>query len=147
SVRAFGDVVRGKLTGDGTRTVAFSVPHGDHTHDYTADIAQTGNLPRIVPARIGADLRWQGNQWRAGVGAIRSDRQDDVAEFEDASGGYTLVHANLAWHLDTAGGTALELFVDGHNLLDEDARPHTSFLRELAPLPGRGVTAGVRVFF
>ena len=147
SVRAFGDVVRGKLTGNGTRTVAFSVPHGDHGHDYTADIAQSGNLPRIVPARIGADLRWQGNQWRAGIGAIRSDGQDDVAEFEEASDGYTLVHASLAWHLDTAAGTALELFVDGHNLLDEEARPHTSFLRELAPLPGRGVTAGVRVFF
>jgi iron complex outermembrane recepter protein len=147
SVRVFGDVVRGRLTGDGTRTVAFSVPHGDHTHDYTADIAQSGNLPRIVPARVGTDLRWQGNQWRAGVGAVRSDAQDDVAVFEEASAGYTLVHANLAYHLDTAGGNALELFIDGTNLLDEEARPHTSFLRELAPLPGRGVSAGVRLFF
>jgi iron complex outermembrane receptor protein len=146
-VRVFGDVVRGKLTGDGTRTVAVSVPHGDHAHAYTADITQSGNLPRIVPARVGADLRWQGNQWRAGLGAIRSDAQDDVAVFEEASDGYTLVHANVAYHLDTAGGNAVELFVDGTNLLDEEARPHTSFLRELAPLPGRGVSAGVRVFF
>ena len=46
-----------------------------------------------------------------------------------------------------AGGNALELFVDGNNLLDEEARPHTSFLKDLAPLPGRNIAAGVRLFF
>lgn len=147
SLRAFGDVVRGKLTGDGAREVAFSVPHDDHTHDYVADIALSGNLPRIAPWRVGGEMRWQAGSWRAGIGAVRYARQDDVAEFEDETPGYTLVHANLAWHLDTAGGNAWELFVDGHNLLDEEARPHTSFLKEFAPLPGRGVTAGVRLFF
>ncbi|MEZ0469545.1 TonB-dependent receptor [Luteimonas salinilitoris] len=149
SLRTFGDVVRGKLAGDGSQEVAFSVPHGDHTHDYTADIALDGNLPRIVPARLGGELRWRsGNgNWRAGVGAVRYARQDDVAEHEEETPGYTLVHANLAWHLDTPGGNAWEVFVDGNNLLDEEARPHTSFLKDLAPLPGRNVTAGVRLFF
>ncbi|WP_149196092.1 TonB-dependent receptor [Luteimonas suaedae] len=148
-LRTFGDVVRGKLAGDGTHQVAFSVPHGDHTHDYTADIALDGNLPRIVPARLGGELRWRsGNgNWRAGVGAVRYASQDDVAEHEEETPGYTLMHANLAWHLDTPGGNAWEVFVDGNNLLDEEARPHTSFLKELAPLPGRNVTAGVRLFF
>ena len=37
--------------------------------------------------------------------------------------------------------------MDGSNLLDEEARPHTSFLKELAPLPGRGIEFGVRAFF
>ncbi|WP_407354340.1 TonB-dependent receptor [Luteimonas sp. R10] len=149
-LRTFGDVVRGKLAGDGTRQVAFSVPHGDHTHDYTADIALDGNLPRIVPARLGGELRWRSagdGNWRAGVGAVRYASQDDVAEHEEETPGYTLVHASLAWHLDTPGGNAWEVFVDGNNLLDEEARPHTSFLKELAPLPGRNVTAGVRLFF
>lgn len=147
SARAFGDVVRGKLSGSGTREVAFAIPHGDHAHNYTADIALDGNLPRIAPSRLGAELAWAGSQWRAGVGAIRYAKQDDVAAFEEETAGYTLVNANLAWHLDTAGGNALELFVDGTNLLDEEARPHTSFLKEVAPLPGRGVAAGIRVFF
>lgn len=147
SVRAFGDVVRGKLTGSGTREVEVSVPHGDHSHDYVADIALDGNLPRIAPSRLGTELRWEGGAWRAGIGAIRYARQDDVAEFEESTPGYTLMHANLAWHLDTAAGNALELFVNGHNLLDEEARAHTSFLKDLAPLPGRCVTAGVRVLF
>ena len=147
SLRGFGDVVRGELTGSGTREVAFSVPHGDHTHDYTADIALSGNLPRIAPWRAGAELRWEGAEWRAGVGAVRYARQDDVAQYETETPGYTLVNANLAWHRDTPGGNAWELFVDGNNLLDEEARPHTSFLKDLAPLPGRNVSAGVRLFF
>ena len=147
SLRGFGDAVRGKLDGEGTREVSFAVPHGDHVHNYTADVALTGNLPRLAPWRAGAELRWEGNQWRAGLGAIRYARQDRVAEHEDESAGYTLVNANLAWHLDMAGGNALELFVDGSNLLDEEARPHTSFLKDLAPLPGRNIAAGVRLFF
>ena len=78
---------------------------------------------------------------------MRYGSQDRVAEHESESEGYTLVHAGFAWHLDTAGGKAWELFVDGNNLLDEEARPHTSFISHLAPLPGRNVTTGVRVFF
>jgi iron complex outermembrane receptor protein len=39
------------------------------------------------------------------------------------------------------------LFASGHNLLDEEARRHTSPLKEYAPLPGRSLTAGVRLEF
>ena len=57
------------------------------------------------------------------------------------------MNAHVAWHLDTAGGNAWELFVDGSNLLDEEARPHTSFLKDVVPLPGRNLVMGVRLFF
>ena len=147
TLRAFADVVRGKLAGHGTRTVEISIPHGGHSHDYRAELPLSGNLPRLAPSRVGGDLRWTSDHWRAGIGAVRHSRQDDVAAFEQPTPGYTLVHANLAWHMDTASGNALELFVNGNNLLDRDARVHTSFLKDLAPLPGRGVTAGVRVLF
>ncbi|MEN1960297.1 TonB-dependent receptor [Luteimonas sp. MJ246] len=147
TLSAFADVVRGRLAGQGTRTIEVSVPHGDHAHDYVAELALKGDLPRIAPARIGADLRWTGNQWRAGIGTVRYARQDDVAAFEDATQGHTLVHANLAWHMDTASGNAVELFVNGTNLLDREARVHTSFLKDLAPMAGRGASAGVRVLF
>ena len=73
--------------------------------------------------------------------------QDDVAELETATPGYTLVDAHVAWHADTAAGNGWEVFLDGSNLLDEEARVHTSFLKDVAPLPGRGVAFGVRVFF
>ena len=149
TVRAFGDAVRARLAGSGTREVSITVPHGSHGHVHSAQIALSGHLPRIAPARVGAEVRWRSadDAWRANLGAVRYGSQDRVAEHESESEGYTLVHAGFAWHLDTAGGKAWELFVDGNNLLDEEARPHTSFISHLAPLPGRNVTAGVRVFF
>jgi iron complex outermembrane receptor protein len=121
-LRLFGDVVRAKLV-DG------------------------GNLPRIAPARVGSELRWERGALRASLGAVRYMEQDRVAAFETPTPGYTVVDAHFAWHGDTQAGNAWELFVDGRNLLDEEARPHTSFLKDVAPLPGRGIETGVRVFF
>ena len=112
-----------------------------------AELVAGGNLPRIVPARLGGELRWERAAWRASLGAVRYVRQDRVAPLEAPTSGYTLVDAHLAWHVDTAGGTAWEAFLDSNNLLDAEARPHTSFLKDVAPLPGRGVAVGLRVFF
>ena len=47
----------------------------------------------------------------------------------------------VAWRVGEADGTQWELFLDGRNLTDEEARPHTSLLRDFAPLPAaKGVT-------
>ncbi|MFC3550234.1 TonB-dependent receptor domain-containing protein [Lysobacter cavernae] len=146
-LRVFGDIVRGELSGSGSREVDVSVPHGDHNHDYTVDLPRSGHLPRIAPKRLGGEVRWEQGQWRASLGAVRYASQDAVAEFETPTPGYTLVDAHVAWHQDTAAGNGWELFLDGSNLLDEEARPHTSFLKDVAPLPGRGVAFGVRMFF
>ncbi len=146
-LRVFGDIVRAELDGSGTREVAFAVPHGDHAHNYTVDIAQGGNLPRIAPSRYGADLNWTLGGWRANVGAVRYQKQDRVAALEAPSPGYTLVNAGVAWRVGEADGTQWELFLDGRNLTDRDARPHTSLLRDYAPLPGRTVAGGIRVYF
>lgn len=147
TMRLFGDVVRARLAGEGSRTVAFDVPHDGHGHHHEAEIAAGGNLPRIAPQRVGAELGWRREAWRASLGAVRYARQDRVAPHETPTPGYTLVDAHLAWHHDTRAGNALELFADGSNLLDREARVHTSFLKDLAPLPGRGVSVGLRLFF
>lgn len=146
-LRVFGDIVRASLDGSGTREVHFDVPHGDHAHHYHADIAQGGNLPRIAPSRVGADLNWTLGGWRAHVGAVRYQKQDRVAALEEPSPAYTLVNAGVAWRLGEADRTQWELFVDGRNLTDREARPHTSLLRDFAPLPGRQIAGGIRVYF
>lgn len=105
-----------------------------------------GALPRIAPARGGASLHWTREGWRASIGAISYAEQDRVAEFEGETGGYTLINANLAYRF-RGGPNDWEVFLDGRNLGDREARVHTSFLKELAPLPGRGVAFGVRAWF
>lgn len=146
-MRLFADSVRGKLAGRGWQAREVDVRHADHDDRYQGQLALGGNLPRIAPARIGGELRWQSTSWRASLGAIRTLLQSRTALGETATPGHTLVDAHFAWHGDTAAGNGWELFVDGRNLLDAEARPHTSFLKELAPLPGRGLTGGVRLFF
>ena len=145
-LRLYGDYVRAKLDGSGMRTVAFEVPHGDHTHGYEVDIAQGGYLPRISPMRFGADLGWSLGGWRASLGAVRYGKQDDVAQNEEPSDGYTLVDAHVAYRWDRPA-SSWEVFLDGSNLTDEEVRPHTSLLRDYAPLPGRGVAFGIRAYF
>lgn len=106
----------------------------------------SGNLPRIAPARLGAQLRWQHEGWRAALGATRTSRQNDVAVNETPTAGYTLVDAHLSRHFDS-GNISWELFADGSNLTNQVARVHTSFLKDQVMLPGRSVGFGVRVFF
>ena len=146
-IRLFADAVRGRVTGGGHREVDIAVVHGNHLHHHAAELDTGGNLPRISPDRFGAELRWESHAWRASIGAIRTLRQDRVARGETPTPGHTLVDAHIAWHGDTAGGQGWEVFADGRNLLDREIRPHTSYLKDLAPLAGRGVVAGVRFFF
>ena len=145
----FADVVRARLEADAgsTATIALDIAHEGNVDQVTAHVATGGNLPRIVPARLGATLRWERDGWRASLGAVRSARQDRVAAFEQATPGYTLVDAHVAWHIDTAAGREWEVFLDGNNLTNREARPHTSFLKALVPLPGRNLVFGVRAYF
>ncbi len=111
-----------------------------------ATLKAGGNLPRIAPSRIGAQLRWASAGWRAALGATRTSRQDKVGENETPSAGYTLVDAHLTRHFDT-GSLSWELFADASNLTNQVARVHTSFLKNVVALPGRSVAFGVRMFF
>ncbi len=111
-----------------------------------ATLADGSNVPRIAPARIGAQLRWHTGGWRAAFGATRYADQDKVAENETPTAGYTLVDAHMAYHFDTSA-SGWELFLDGNNLTDQVAHVHTSFLKDVVALPGRSFNAGFRVFF
>ncbi|MEN4939273.1 TonB-dependent receptor [Stenotrophomonas sp. TWI1151] len=146
-LRVFGDYVKAELDGSGSRSVDIAVPHGDHNHNYTVDLANTGYLPRIAPGRVGADLRWAKDGWRASVGAVRYSSQKDVAQNEEPSNGYTLVDAHFAYRWDRTDSNSYEVFLDGSNLTNREVRPHTSLLRDYSPLPGRGVAFGIRAYF
>jgi len=104
------------------------------------------NLPRISPERLTIGVDWGTGPWRAGVEWQRVFRQDRPAEFEGETPGYNLTHATLAYQF-TFGGNWAELFFQGRNLGDNEARVHTSALREYAPLPGRNFRFGLRGSF
>lgn len=115
--------------------------------DYVrARLQDGGDLPRTPPLRLGANLSYQSQAISADVGLTRYFSQDKTAQLETETDGYTLLDANLTYHL-SLGSHDLALYIKGHNLTDEEARPHTSFLKHLAPLPGRSVALGIRGYF
>ena len=106
--------------------------------------ATGANLPRIPPQRFGLGLHGGWNKFDASIDAIFAADQDDVADNELPTDGYTLLNMNLSY---TFADPGLHLFLRGTNLLDEDIRQHTSPLKDLVPLPGRSLHAGLRFEF
>jgi iron complex outermembrane receptor protein len=111
------------------------------------------DLPQIPPWRVGAELRYARESWSAGVAAHRFADQDRVAANELPTDGYTMLGADATWRIalrgaaDGGGARELLMYLRADNLLDEDARRHTSPLKEFAPLPGRTLGAGIRLQF
>lgn len=146
-LRIFGDYVRAELDDSGTRVLDLEMSHDGHSDHQQVEIAMGGNLPRIAPARLGADFTWRRGRFRTTVGAIHYASQDRVAALEKPSCSYTLVNAGVAYGGGGGESAGWEIFLDGRNLANEEARPHTSYVRNYAPLPGRAIAAGFRMFF
>jgi iron complex outermembrane receptor protein len=105
------------------------------------------DMPRIPPLRIGGRLRAFYGNWDAGLLLRHAFEQNDTAPLETETDGYTELKADLGYTFDLDNGVDLTLFARADNLLDEDIRHHTSFLKDLAPLPGRNFTLGARLTF
>lgn len=120
-IRLASDYVRGKLT-DG------------------------GDLQQIPPLRYGIELHYEMDQLHLGLETYLYDDQDKVADGERPTDGYTMMDADVSYRFSLGDGNLL-VFLRGSNLLDEDARRHTSPLKEIAPLPGRSAHLGARAEF
>ena len=111
--RIFADMARGKLEG-------------------------VGNVPRMAPARVGAELSYKRGPWTAYSSLLQVFRQDRVAALESETPGYLRVDAGASYR---------SVFLQVNNLLDRDMRVHTSFIKDAAPLPGRSLMLGARLTF
>ncbi|MDP5138407.1 TonB-dependent receptor [Rheinheimera baltica] len=111
-----------------------------------ARINDGGDLPRTPPLRFAAELAFEQDAISADVRATRYFKQDRTAALENATDGYTLLDASVSYRFDIAT-SQLTAYLKGQNLTDEEARVHTSFLKDLTPLPGRSVAIGIRGSF
>jgi len=103
-------------------------------------------LPRTPVSRAGLGVSWSRQGWHGSVGAVYHDRQNKLAANEARSEAYTLVDAHAAYRF-SAAGREWEAFLDASNLTDRQARPHHSFFRYRASLPGRALAVGMRLQF
>ena len=100
-------------------------------------------LPRIAPWRYGIGLDYQQDRLGARLDATVYSDQDRVAVGELPTDGYTMLNAAVTYRLPAAG-MRLEAFLRGVNLLNEEARNHVSFLKDIAPQGRRSAQLGVR---
>jgi iron complex outermembrane recepter protein len=111
---------------------------------HARDLGRAQPLPRIPPARAGARLTATSGPWSGGLHALHAFAQERVPRevfgtlaYQSPTPSYTLVSLEIA-HRRVAAGVEAELRLRISNLLDREARQHSSFLKDVAPLPGRG---------
>jgi iron complex outermembrane receptor protein len=104
------------------------------------------NLPRIPPMRVGAIVNYQADRFDSELSVSHYFEQDDISELETNTDSYTMIDANFNYYVAGVGDD-LTLYLKGQNLTNEHARVHSSFLKEVAPLPGRNFSVGIRGSF
>ncbi len=103
--------------------------------EYVRAKTDSGNLPRIPPLSIlvGGDVKWDDFKFRTEI--EYSDNQDKIEAAELPTKSFVLLNSFLTWNFPIEQDVTLKLSV--LNLLNEEARQHTSFLKDVVPLPGR----------
>jgi iron complex outermembrane recepter protein len=136
-------ITKGEETNEKNPNDLYLRIQGDYVH---AEDSSGEPLPRITPFRYGISLNYESEHWIASIEGQRVDAQHRVAEFETPTPGYTFLNASIGYKFQW-GRTYNYVYARGTNLLDAEARDHLSFLKEVLPLPGRGVVVGVRTTF
>jgi iron complex outermembrane receptor protein len=103
-------------------------------------------LPRIPPLRFGSRLRYNGGIVRADLGLTNVTTQERVSELEEPTEGYSTLDFSVGYRL-FSGEITHDFVLRASNFTNQEARNHTSFLKELAPLPGRDLRFMYRVYF
>jgi iron complex outermembrane receptor protein len=136
-------ITKGEATTEKNPNDLYLRIQGDYVH---AEDSSGEPLPRITPFRYGISLNYESEHWTANIEGQRVDAQNSVAEFETTTPGYTFLNASVGYKFQW-GRTYNYVYARGTNLLDAEARDHLSFLKEVLPLPGRGVVVGLRTTF
>lgn len=103
-----------------------------------AELRDGTPLPRITPGRVrfGVDLRYKGFSVRPEAVFVRPRRLGDVFSLETPTAGYGMFNLNASYTYAT--GRTAHIFTFGStNLGSRLYRNHLSFIKDLAPEPGR----------
>jgi iron complex outermembrane receptor protein len=125
---------------DGTRTLTL-----EGAGDFVRGNTDAGAPARIPPYALTARIGWEAASWGTKLEARYVGKADHLAKLELPTDGYSLI--NVSAHWKPLKDQALKLFVDARNLTNETAREHASFLKDIAPMPGRSLRIGTAYTF
>lgn len=116
--------------------------------DYTrGEFVNGSDVPRMPPLRYGLQLDYNQNRFSSYLRLTRGEDQTHVGEFETATAGYYLLNLGINYQVRAYQNAKLMLFAKGNNLLDQNIRNATAYLRNFAPEAGRGAEIGFRVSY
>ncbi|MDP1875434.1 TonB-dependent receptor [Phenylobacterium sp.] len=111
--------------------------------DYVRGDTDLGAPARIPPWSAAGRAIFATSWWTGKLELRQVGEQTRVTEGELPTDGYRLLNASVVVR-PTDG---FKIFLEGRNLNDAEAREHASFLKDLAPLPGRSFRLGVGYTF
>ncbi|MBW1844756.1 MAG: TonB-dependent receptor, partial [Deltaproteobacteria bacterium] len=105
-----------------------------------------GDLPRMPPVTVKSGLGLQSPYFDFGIDVRWAAEQNEIASFELPTDSYLLLSLDLDVR-PFKDHPEISFFARARNLTDEQARVSTSFLKDVAPLPGRDFRLGAQVAF
>lgn len=109
--------------------------------DYVRGETDLGVPARVPPWSLTGRAIWSASNVEAELEVRHVAEQNRVATFELPTDAYTTV--NLRVTIKPFDDKPLRWFVDGRNLTNEEVREHASFLKDIAPSPGRSIRTGI----
>lgn len=103
--------------------------------------------PRLTPSRYGLSLHGHYREASANVSYVQAMQQNRPGRLDTQTAGYGLLNADVNLILSRQGANEASVFVQGTNLLNDDIRRSTSFIKDAVPAPGRGGVVGLRYTF
>ena len=122
---------------------AFFNPDEAQEAEYFRRRLEGDSIPRTPADSYGAAIHWQFENIKTTIDYQHSKAQEQLAKFEHASPSYYSMGMNMRY-ANSLLGFDNELFITIDNLTNQEIRPHQSYLRDLAPQPGRSIALGIR---
>ena len=108
----------------------------DGLAEFVRATTDSGDLPRIPPFSVLAGIEADSESYNLRAELDYAAEQNRIDSFEIPTDDYALVNLFATWRAPVSTQD-VRLSVSVLNLFDDDARQHTSFLKDTVPLPGR----------
>jgi len=105
------------------------------------------DVPRMPPLRFGFQLDHSKGEWNTNLRLTRGEAQTHSGDNDTATASYLLLSLGTQYQVLDLHGADVMVFAKANNLLNENIRNSTSYLRNFAPEPGRGAEIGFRVSY
>jgi iron complex outermembrane receptor protein len=114
--------------------------------EYVRAETDSGNLPRIPPLAVLGGIEAESDSFKFRAELDYAAEQTDISEFELATEEYALTNLFVTWKTQVQDAP-IRVSVSLMNAFDQEARQHTSFIKDSVPLPGRNLRFSIGTRF